>query len=162
MKKILCLLLIGVVFFSGCIGTPASDDSSIDDVPQKKHVVSQQATTLNEDATSVNAETTTVKAYLAPSNKPQNHVEFDVVARRYEFEPATIKVKQGDLVRLRVMSADVEHGIAIDDYGISVTVPKGEVKTVEFTADKKGEFAFRCPVYCGSGHARMTGTLIVE
>lgn len=149
MKKILCVLILGLVLFSGCIGSPSSNEEvSTDDIPQKKHVVSPQATTLTD--------------YLVPSKKPQEPVEFNIIARKFEFEPSTIKVRQGDFVRFRVTSTDVDHGIAIDEYGINVKVPEGETKIVEFTADKKGEFTYRCSVFCGSGHERMTGLLIVD
>ena len=149
MKGIICVLILGLVLFSGCIGAPSSsEEGSTEDIPQKKHVMSPQATTLTD--------------YLVPSEKPQKPVEFNVIARKFEFEPAVIKVKQGDFVRLKVTSTDADHGIAIDELGINVKVPEGETKIVEFMADKKGEFTFMCSVFCGSGHSRMKGTLIVD
>ena len=88
--------------------------------------------------------------------------EIAVTSKRYEFIPAQIKVKEGDIVRLTLTSEDVRHGLAIKDYDVNVVVDKGERKTVEFLADKKGTFEFHCSVRCGQGHGRMLGTLIVE
>ena len=88
--------------------------------------------------------------------------EFKVVAKNYAFIPAEIKVKQNDIVKITITSEDGAHGLAIKEYGINLTVKKGEVKKVEFLASKKGIFTFRCSVYCGPGHSGMTGKLIVE
>ena len=88
--------------------------------------------------------------------------EFTVVAKKYAFVPAEIKVKQNDIVKLTLTSKDVAHGLAIKEYGINLSVKKGEVKKIEFLADKKGTFTFRCSVFCGLGHSKMQGKLIVE
>ncbi|MFA5393359.1 MAG: cupredoxin domain-containing protein [Candidatus Ratteibacteria bacterium] len=88
--------------------------------------------------------------------------EFNVVAKKYAFVPAEIRVKQNDIVRINFTSEDVAHGLTIKEYGINVPVNKGETKKIEFLADKKGTFVFRCSVFCGFGHSGMTGKLIVE
>jgi len=88
--------------------------------------------------------------------------EFNVVAKKYEFVPAEIKVKQNDIVKIALTSEDVAHGLMIKEYGINISVNKGEVKKIEFLADKKGTFIFRCSVFCGLGHYKMQGKLIVE
>lgn len=86
----------------------------------------------------------------------------DVSASRFQFEPATITVEQGDIVRLRLHSADRSHGLAIRAFRVKALIPKsGEAVTVEFVADQAGTFAITCSEYCGSGHAGMNGTLIV-
>ena len=85
-----------------------------------------------------------------------------MVAKKYAFVPAEIKVKQNDIVKITLTSEDVTHGLAIKEYGINVSVKKCETKKIEFLADKKGTFVFRCSVFCGLGHSGMTGKLIVE
>ncbi|MBI4098762.1 MAG: cupredoxin domain-containing protein [Candidatus Magasanikbacteria bacterium] len=87
---------------------------------------------------------------------------FTITASQWAFSPNTITVKQGDLVRLRVNSIDVSHGLMIPDYDINKVLNPGETVLIEFTADKKGTFSFRCSVQCGGGHPDMKGTLIVE
>jgi cytochrome c oxidase subunit 2 len=86
----------------------------------------------------------------------------EVKASQYKFEPDPIVVKLGERVRLVVTSADVAHGIAIDDFNVNLSVPEKQTKEVEFTADKKGTFHAHCSVYCGTGHARMHGAFIVK
>jgi len=86
----------------------------------------------------------------------------DVVASRFQFEPATITVAQGDSVRLRLHSADRSHGLAIKAFRVKALIPKtGEAVTVEFVADQAGTFNITCSEYCGSGHAGMKGRLVV-
>ena len=88
--------------------------------------------------------------------------QFDVVAKQFSFEPNKIEVNQGDVVILKIKSVDVDHGIAIPDFGVSKTLQSGKEETIQFTADKKGTFTFFCNVLCGSGHESMTGTLVVK
>ena len=88
--------------------------------------------------------------------------EFDMTARQWEFEPSTITVKEGDKVKLNIKSIEGTHGFAISEFGINENLRPGETVTVEFIADKKGEYIFFCSVYCGEGHSGMRGKLIVE
>ena len=86
----------------------------------------------------------------------------DVTASRFQFEPATISVAQGDSVRLRLHSADRSHAFAIKAFRVKALIPNGgETVTVEFIADQAGTFAFTCSEYCGAGHSRMKGKLVV-
>jgi len=88
--------------------------------------------------------------------------EIELEAYQFGFSPETITVKEGDIVKLKVTSRDVPHGVYIKEYGINQTVEKGQQKEVDFIADKTGEFDILCSVYCGSGHHQMQGKLIVE
>ncbi|MBS3116950.1 cupredoxin domain-containing protein [Candidatus Woesearchaeota archaeon] len=88
--------------------------------------------------------------------------EFNVVATQWKFDPGTIKVKQGDKVKLMIKSEDVPHGFRLADFDISERLNPGETVNVEFTADKKGTFNFFCSVPCGAGHGTMKGQLVVE
>lgn len=87
---------------------------------------------------------------------------FELVASKFKFEPATLEVAEGDRVRLTLRSTDTEHGLEIKKLKVKVTVPKGgEAVVVEFVADKAGTYEFKCSEYCGSGHGRMKGQLLV-
>lgn len=88
----------------------------------------------------------------------------DVVTRRYEYVPGTdaaLNVTLGDLVVIRVKSADVTHGFAISEYGIQEEVPAGQEIEVRFRATRAGSFTIYCTVFCGSGHPDHKGTLHV-
>ena len=88
--------------------------------------------------------------------------EISIKAKRFEYEPNTITVNLGDIVRLKITAKDVDHGFGLTQFGVNVKVEKGQTVEVEFVADKKGTFDFRCVVRCGSGHPNMKGKLVVE
>lgn len=87
---------------------------------------------------------------------------FSITAKQWEFSPATITVKKGNTVRLTIKSIDVDHGFSLSAFSVSETLKAGETTTVEFVADKSGNFSFFCSVFCGAGHGSMKGTLVVK
>ena len=91
---------------------------------------------------------------------------FEVVARRFAFEPATIEVVEGDTVRLLVRSADGPHGVEIKAFKVKKAVPRAkpgdDPVTIEFVAAAAGEYPILCSEYCGNGHKDMTGALVVR
>jgi len=92
----------------------------------------------------------------------QDSKEIRVTAKKYEYDPAVITVKQGDHVRLIITALDHDHGFKIDAFHIDELLKKGEPTTIEFTADTTGTFPFQCSHFCGLGHKGMKGELIVE
>ena len=86
----------------------------------------------------------------------------EVVAGRYSFAPDTIEIDEGERVRLLARSVDVAHGLAIDALGVDVEIPAdGRTVTIDLGTPPAGSYGFTCSVFCGTGHGRMTGTLIV-
>jgi len=88
--------------------------------------------------------------------------EIKMVAKKWQFEPNIIQVKMGEKIRLKIKSVDVAHGFSLPQFGVDQQLTPQQETTIEFVADKKGEFPFFCSVYCGAGHSEMTGKLIVE
>ena len=100
---------------------------------------------------------------LAADDAPPVGVhEITMTAKNYVFEPGVITVKKGEKVRLIITATDRDHGIKIEGYDIDQELKKGDPTTIEFTADKAGTFEFKCSVYCGMGHRKMKGRLVVE
>jgi heme/copper-type cytochrome/quinol oxidase subunit 2 len=85
-----------------------------------------------------------------------------MTATKYEFSPNTVRVKKGDHVRLAITALDRAHGFKIDAFHIGKKLPKGETVTIDFTADQSGTFPFQCSEFCGLGHKKMKGELIIE
>jgi len=85
-----------------------------------------------------------------------------VSAKKYEFTPNEIRVKKGDRVRLEITALDHDHGIKVEAFHVDEKLPKGKTTNVEFTADQAGTFPFECSHFCGLGHGKMKGQLIVE
>jgi cytochrome c oxidase subunit II len=89
-------------------------------------------------------------------------VEITMTARKYAFDPKRITVKQGDHVRLLITDVDHRHGFQIEGYPVNQLIKKGSTVVIEFTADKTGTYHFRCSHFCGLGHSKMGGSLVVE
>src|SRR5581483_7298177 len=103
----------------------------------------------------------------------------EVTAKKYEFNPSPIRVKQGARVQLKITALDHSHGFTIKEVaegegkgaspGLVFSsaehcqkIEKGETQTIEFVAQKPGTYAFKCCVDCGLHHRSMKGELIVE
>ena len=85
----------------------------------------------------------------------QNQIMISVDARRWQFTPDTINVKKGQKVKIIINNIDTTHGINLPDFNVAGN------DSIEFTADKIGEFVFKCNTYCGDGHGAMQGNIIV-
>ena len=108
-------------------------------------------------------------AVIAPVLLAQNEPSGDervreiaMTAKKYEFSPSEIRAHPGETVRLVITALDRKHGFKLDAFGIDRQLPKGEAVTIEFTADRAGTFPFKCSKFCGFGHGKMKGGLIVE
>ncbi len=109
-----------------------------------------------------------------PSTQTQTPVkEFTIIAKkgRYEFIPGNVQVNLGDRVALTVVNEDdYDHGLAIDQFGVSQRMPARSTIKIEFIAIKRGEFQYYCSVPCGEGevdgykrgHLDMIGTIKVN
>ena len=87
--------------------------------------------------------------------------EIQITASRYAFEPVTIHVNAGELVRVVIRSTDGVHGFSIPTLKTDVLVPKGgDPVTVEFTAPAAGRYEIACSEFCGSGHGHMKAALV--
>jgi cytochrome c oxidase subunit 2 len=98
----------------------------------------------------------------ADREKPDRVI--NIVAERFTFVPSQIKLKQGEVVELRIRSLDTNHGFRIADAGVNVIIPKrgkGDARIL-FRAREKGAFPFECSKACGAGHTMMRGRIVVE
>lgn len=84
--------------------------------------------------------------------------EFTITASNFVFEPREIQVNQGDTVKITLDNTEGFHDVKINGYNLKVE----EGKTLEFVADRSGEFDFICDIFCGEGHDDMKGILVVN
>jgi cytochrome c oxidase subunit 2 len=103
-----------------------------------------------------------VAARVPAAQAAGNTVEIKMTARKYRFDPNVITVKKGQHVRLIITALDRDHGFELKAFDINQRLKKGDPATIEFIADKAGTFPFKCSVFCGFGHRRMKGKLIVQ
>ncbi len=95
-----------------------------------------------------------------------NTVEVWMMAVRSFFAPDVIRVNRGDKVIIHVtnieQTRDELHGFAINNYDINLVIDPGETKTVTFTADESGVYAFYCTNFCSALHQEMQGYFLVK
>lgn len=94
------------------------------------------------------------------NGRPERTIHMGV--RQYAWDPPVLHAKHGELVRLIVHNADVQHGLVIPELDVlNIDIPP-EGAVIEFEANKVGTFAFFCSYYCGEDHSVMRGKIIVE
>ncbi len=142
---IILLLIVGGLFFS--LGTDSSDQNT------NTLGESTQETSENDKVTDTNDPADETDGKL---------VEIEMQGGMYYFSTEEITVNKGDTVHITLTSEEGMHNIVIDEFNVqSDVVNEGEAITIEFVADKAGEFEY----YCSVGNHRqmgMVGTLIVE
>lgn len=115
-----------------------------------------------------------------PSVQTAGNVQvIEISAKKYEFDPSPIHVKQGAKVQLKITATDHDHGFKLLPYpdgaaqtgdpGLIFTdhrdcwkIANGQSVTVEFEAKTPGTYTFKCCSFCGFGHGKMKGQLIVD
>jgi heme/copper-type cytochrome/quinol oxidase subunit 2 len=102
-----------------------------------------------------------------------------VTADNYAFTPSEIHVRKGTRVEFALHCVDKEHGVKFEVYpegskkkgapGLQFEgkpetgkVGTGKDGSVTFVAVEPGTYDFKCSVFCGFGHGRMKGKLIVD
>ncbi len=84
-----------------------------------------------------------------------------ISAKRFEYTPNMIELKQGIPVLLELTSEDVDMGFSLPDFGLRADLLPGKVVRLPLRPDKVGKFTFFCDVFCGSGHEEMDGVMNV-
>ncbi len=87
----------------------------------------------------------------------------EIMAKRFEFTPASFTLKKGEPVVLVLNSVDVAHGLRFRELGLDIKAKKGQTSELSFTPAKTGDFTGHCSIFCGNGHGQMKLVLhIVE
>lgn len=101
-------------------------------------------------------------APVAPENKESAVKEFSMTSfyemvdgqPKPQYSIKEITVNQGDLVRIKITVTKGMHDFKIDEYNVYADTQPNQQMTVEFTADKAGEFIYYCtkPGHRQAGH----------
>ena len=87
--------------------------------------------------------------------------EITVENDRLSYVPSEIRVNEGDTIRLTFVNTGGRHDWVIDEFDAATEViRRGQSETVEFVADRSGDFEYYCSVP-GHRQAGMWGTLVV-
>ena len=101
------------------------------------------------------------EAQAAQAAQEPEERNFSISARKYGFAPAVIEVKQDDLVRVTLTTADIPHSFTIDKYRIAKRVEAGRSVVFEFRADQPGRFPIYCNLAIDEKCKEMKGELVV-
>jgi cytochrome c oxidase subunit 2 len=82
-----------------------------------------------------------------------------LTATNFKYDQAEYKVKKGQPVTITLKDGEGMHGAAINEFKVNL---KKDGESATFTPDKAGTYTIQCSVMCGTGHATMKSTLIVE
>jgi len=85
-----------------------------------------------------------------------------ITARRFEFSPREINLKQGETVKLELTTEDVTHGFFLRPLGIDAEIVPGQTTDVVVTPRAAGRYTTICDHFCGAGHGGMKMTIVVE
>jgi len=84
-----------------------------------------------------------------------------VSAKKFAFIPDTITLKQNIPMILEFTTEDVLMGFNVPELGLRADIVPGTTTRVRIVPDRVGKFTFICDVFCGTGHADMTGMITV-
>jgi cytochrome c oxidase subunit II len=86
----------------------------------------------------------------------------EISAKRFEFNPREIVLKQNETVTIRLTTEDVTHGFFMKALGIDAVVEPGKPVEITLTPRTTGAFTTICDHFCGAGHGNMHMTIRVE
>jgi len=96
-----------------------------------------------------------------PVVEPAPGGEAYLAARMWNWYPI-LKLRQGETYRVHLSSMDLNHGFSLQPLNMNFQVIPGYDHVLTLTPTSTGEFTIVCNEFCGIGHDRMIGKIIVE
>lgn len=90
-------------------------------------------------------------------------IEVPMVAGRWYYLPAALRLDANESYRFRMMTMDVSHGASIQ-FGRGARMLRlrpGRVTEVDLSFHRPGRYLVTCTVYCGAAHDAMQATIEV-
>ncbi|MBI2313916.1 MAG: hypothetical protein HYU77_15570 [Betaproteobacteria bacterium] len=86
-----------------------------------------------------------------------------LMAYQWGYQPAVLRLQANVPYRFRMMALDMTHGASLQLGAGSriIRLRPGALVEQSFTFTRPGEYLLYCTVYCGMGHDRMQGKIIV-
>lgn len=93
---------------------------------------------------------TTSEEHAAPIGIP-------LLAERWFYEPAHLRLDAGTAYRFRLMATDVPHGASVQFGGGArmIRLRPGSVTEIDLTFTRPGRYLVYCTTYCGTAHDAM-------
>lgn len=73
-----------------------------------------------------------------------------------------LKLRKGETYRVHLSSMDLQHGFSLQPVNMNFQVMPGYDHVLTLTPTSTGEFTIVCNEFCGIGHDKMIGKIIVE
>ena len=73
-----------------------------------------------------------------------------------------LKLKKDQTYRIHVSSVDLQHGLSLQPMNMNFQILPGYDHVLTMTPTMSGDFSVICNEFCGEGHSRMTGKILVE
>ncbi len=98
-----------------------------------------------------------------PMVSPSQATDVYLLAQQWLFEPDVLRLRADAAYRFRMMSVDAGHGAALQLGKGSriIRLRPGALVEHELSFARPGEYLVYCTLYCGIGHDRMHGRIIV-
>ena len=84
-----------------------------------------------------------------------------LLGRLWQWYPV-LELEKDKSYRLHLSSMDWQHGFSLQPVNINLQVLPGYEMVIKLTPDQSGDFAIVCNEYCGIGHHKMLGKMIVK
>lgn len=111
------------------------------------------------------------RLFFESRQAPASPLEVSVVGKQWMWkiqheegrrEINELHVPQNQPVQLQMISEDVIHSFYIPAFRIKMDVLPGRYTSIWFEANRPGAYHLFCAEYCGMGHSRMIGRVIVQ
>ena len=96
-----------------------------------------------------------------PVVEPAPGTDIYLLGRMWQWYPV-LKLREGETYRLHMSSIDLQHGFSLQPLNMNFQVSPGYDHVITITPTSAGEFTIVCNEFCGIGHDRMIGKLLVE
>jgi cytochrome c oxidase subunit 2 len=96
-----------------------------------------------------------VETNLGSAVEPDGSVTVRVVGQQYSFAPACILVPTDTKITIRGTSADVVHGLLIEQTNVNAMLVPGYISQLTTRFDKAGDHLMPCQEFCSVGHEGM-------
>jgi len=99
--------------------------------------------------------------FVIPIAEPAPGGDAYLLGRMWSWSPI-LKLRQGETYRIHLSALDLQHGFSLQPLNMNFQVLPGYDHVLTITPTSKGEFTIVCNEFCGIGHDKMFGKIIVE
>jgi cytochrome c oxidase subunit 2 len=96
-----------------------------------------------------------------PIASPAPGTDAYLLAKMWTWSPV-LKLRKGETYKIHLSSMDLQHGFSLQPLNMNFQALPGYDFVLTMTPTSAGEFTIVCNEFCGIGHDRMVGKILVE